>query len=76
MSFRAFFAKVFITSPEEARHAHMSAYVLYREAISWSYQRKIRADRTLFLCLIQLCSLPQWFSFDIHSLLEEPSCDE
>ena len=45
-------------NPEEVRHAHVSVYVLYREAISWGYQRKIRADRTLFLCLIQLCSLP------------------
>ena len=43
---------------EEVRHAHVSAYVLYREAISWGYQRKIRPDRTLFLCLIQWCSLP------------------
>ena len=64
---------------EEVRQAHVSAYVLYREAISWWYQRKIRADLTLFLCLIQRCSLPiqpQWFSFNIHSLLEEPSRDE
>ena len=37
---------------------HLSAYVLYREAILWGYRRKIRGDRTLFLCLIQWCNLP------------------
>ena len=54
----------------------MSAYVLYRAAISWGYQQKIHADQTLFLCLIQWYNQPQWFSFNIHSLLEEPSRDE
>ena len=27
-----------------------------QEAISWGYQRKIHADRTLFSCLLQRCN--------------------
>jgi len=39
-------------STEEVRYGHVSAYVLYREAIS-CYWWMIRADWMLFLCLIQ-----------------------
>ena len=68
-----------ISPVEEVRHAHVTTYVLYREIISWCYQRKMRADQTLFLCLIQRCNQPiqpQWFNFNMHSLLEEPSHDK
>ena len=66
-------------NPEEVQHAQVSTYVLYREAISWSYQRKIRANRTLFLCLIQRCSLPHSspvVQFQYTQPIGEPSRDE